>query len=150
MTVETFLTKRRARHQGEIGLFPDSPMAEEDIAIFALDSQLMGKLWSEKRIEKLKYLWGLVHKTADNTDRFVDKDDAMESLKIRVGYSKAVYDPLTRKIEPRAKSLTRISDEQLRLLTAKIQEVICAELLPGVKNEVLRREIEELIGDRAA
>lgn len=150
MPVETFLTKRRARYQGEIGLFPDCQMAEEDIAIFALNSEMMAKLWSEKRIEKLRYLWGLVHKTADNTDRFVDKDDAMESLKIRVGYSKAVYDPLTRKIEPKAKSLTRISDEQLRLLTAKIQEVISTELLPGVKNETLRREIEELIGDRAA
>jgi hypothetical protein len=150
VTIETFLTKRRAHYKGEIGLFPNSEMAEEDIAIFALNAELMGKLWSEKRIKSLKYLWGLVHKTSDNTDLFVDKDDAMEALKIRVGYSKAVYDPLTRKIEPKAKSLTRISDERLRLLTAKIQDVICTEILPGMEANDLRREIEDMLKDRAA
>jgi hypothetical protein len=145
MTVDTFLTKRRARYFGEIGFFPDSEMAQEDAAIFALNAELMAKLWTEKHIEKLRYLWGLVHKTADNTDLFVDKDDAMEALMIRVGYSKAVYDPRTRKIEPRRKSLTRISDEQLGLLTLKIQNVICAEILPGMTQHTLRQEIEDMI-----
>ena len=150
MTIETFLVKRKAKYRGEVGLFPNSQMAEEDLAIFAMNAELMAKLWSDKRIEQLRYLWGLVHKTSDNTDLFVDKDDAMEALKIRVGYSKAVYDPHTRKIEPRAKSLTRISDEQLRLLTARIQDVICAEILPGISRAHLRHEIEDMINARTA
>jgi hypothetical protein len=150
MSIETFLVKRAAHYRGEVGLFPNSQMAEEDIALFAMNTELMAKLWSEKRIEALRYLWGLVHKTADNCDLFVDKDDAMEALKIRAGYSKAVYDPRTRKIEPRAKSLTRISDERLRLLTAKIQDLITTEILPGIRNDTLRHEIEELISARAA
>jgi hypothetical protein len=145
MTVETFLTKRRARYQGEVGLFPNSQMAQDDIAIFGWDIELMARLWSEKNNDRLRYLWGLVHKVADNTNLFLDKDDAMESFKIRVGYSKAVYNPRTRKIEHHGKSLTRISDEALRLLTVKIQDVIREEIFPGMKDNELRREIEEMI-----
>ena len=124
MTVETFLVKRKAKYRGEVGLFPNSEMAEEDLRIVALDSEVMASLRREKNIQALRYLWGLVHKVADNTDLFLDKDDAMDAFKVRVGYCKGVYDPHTRKIETRAKSLTRISDEQLRLLTEKITTVI--------------------------
>jgi hypothetical protein len=143
--IETFLTKRPAKWKGEVGLFADSQMAEEDLALIAMFAQVLVRARSERNIEGLKYLWGLVHKVADNTDMFLDKDDAMEALKIRVGYSKAVYDPLRRKIETRAKSLTRISDEQLRILTEKIKQVVMTEILPGVTSAELRREIEEMI-----
>jgi len=145
MTVETFLTKRRAFYSGEIGLFAGSQMAEDDLAIFALNKELIAKLWSERRIEQLRYLWGLVHKVADNTNLFLDKDDAMEGFKIRVGYSKAVYDPRTQKLESKGRSLQKISDEQLKILTAKVQSVIREEIFPGMKNDVLRREIESLL-----
>jgi len=143
--IETFLVKRPAKHAGEVGLFPDSEMAAEDLALVSMFSELIVTLRSEKKIERLKYLWGLVHKVADNCDMFLDKDDAMEGFKLRCGYSKAVYDPHTRKIETKAKSLTRISDEQLRILTAKIQEVITKEVLPGITSAQLRNEIEEMI-----
>jgi len=146
MTVETFLTHRKALYKGEDGLFAANEMAAEDLAIFALNSELMAKLWSEKKLERLKYLWALVHKTSDNCDLFIDKDDAMRGLKIRVGYSKAVYDTLTKKIEVKPKSLTRISDGQLSLLTARIQDVITREILPGITVATLRKEIEDLIG----
>lgn len=150
MTIETFLVKRRAKYRGEVGLFPNSEMAEEDLRIIALDSEVMASLRREKNIQALRYLWGLVHKVADNTDLFLDKDDAMEAFKVRVGYSKAIYDPHARKIETRGKSLTRISDEQLRLLTDKITTVICEEILPGITRKQLRDEIEEMLRERTA
>jgi hypothetical protein len=125
-------------------------MAEEDLAIFALNKELMAKLWTEKRIEQLRYLWGLIHKVADNTNLFLDKDDAMEGFKIRVGYSKSIYDPRTQKIEARGRSLTKLSEEQLLLLTAKFQTVIREEIFPGMKDNELRREIENMLGERTA
>ncbi len=146
--IETFLTKRRARYRGEVGLFADSEMAEEDLRIITMDSEVTASLKREKNIQALRYLWGLVHLVANNSDMFLDKSDAMDSLKKRVGFSKAVYDPHTRKIESRAKSLTRISDEQLRLLTDKITTVICEEILPGIKRQHLRDEIEEMLRER--
>src|SRR5215471_14941929 len=133
MTVNTFLTKRRARYQGEIGLFPDSQMAQDDIAIFGWNTELAARLWTEKSIEQLRYLWGLVHKVADNTNLFLDKDDAMEGFKVRIGYYKMVWDTRLRKLVPRGSSLTRISDEKLKILTADIQNVIREEIFPGMK-----------------
>jgi hypothetical protein len=105
------------------------------------------KFFSPRQIEALRYLWGLVHKVADNTDRYLDKDEAMEDLKLRAGYVRVLTDE-DGKLELRPKSLTRISDEELRLLTAKITEIICNKIMPGMKRNHLRREIEEMIGDR--
>jgi len=145
MTVNTTLTKRPALHKGEVGFFPDNPMAQDDIAHITMHSETMHRITSEKNLEALKFLWALVHKCADNTDYFLDKDDAMRALKIRVGYSKPVYDPHTRTMEVRPKSLKKIGDEGLRLLTDRMMDVICAEVLPGMKANDLRREIEEMI-----
>jgi len=150
VTIHTFLVKRKAKYRGEVGLFPNSEMAEEDLVPIARDQEVSVALRREKNIQALRYLWGLVHKVADNTDLFLDKDDAMEAFKVRVGYSKAIYDPHARKIESKGRSLTRISDEQLRLLTDAITTVICTEILPGIKRKQLREEIEEMLRERTA
>jgi len=146
MTINTTLTKRPALHKGEVGFFPDNPMSQDDIAVFAMYAETMHAIRTERNLQALKFLWGLVHKTADNTDYFLDKDDAMDSLKIKVGYSKSVYDPHTREMEVRPKSLKHISDEQLRLLTERMMDVICAEIIPGMEKNTLRKEIEEMTG----
>jgi len=145
MTVNTFLTKRRARYAGEIGLFPESQMAQDDIAIFGWEAELTARLWTEKNIRQLRYLWGLVHTVADNTNLFTDKDDAMEGLKVAVGYYKMCWDTRLQKLAPRGNSLTRISDEKLKILTGKIQDVIQQQIFPGMKDDELRREIEQMI-----
>ena len=149
MTVNTFLTKRRAFYAGEIGLFASSQMADEDLTIFALNAELMAKLWTEKRIEQLRYIWGLVHKVADNTELFLDKDEAMEGLKIASSYYKMVWDPTIQKLVPRGLSLTKISDEKLKILTGKIQGIIREQIFPGMKDNELRREIEDMLSERA-
>jgi hypothetical protein len=148
MTIETTLVKRPALHKGEVGFFPNNPMAEEDIARVAMHSETMHRITSEKNLQALRFLWGLVHKTADNCDLFLDKDDAMEKLKLRVGYSKPVYDPQTRQMVNQPKSLKRITDEQLRLLTERMLDVICTEIIPGMDQNDLRREVEEMAGLR--
>ena len=48
-------------------------------------------------------------------------------------------------MELRAKSLKRINEEQLRLLTEKIMDIIVQEILPGMKKNDLRKEIEEML-----
>jgi len=143
--IETFLIKRCARFGNEVGLFAGSQMADDDLAIFALNKDLMAKLWTERRIEQLRYLWGLVHKVAENSELFLDKDDAMEGLKIAANFYKMVWDTRLQKLVPRGNSLTRISDEQLRLLTVKIQGVIQEQVFPSMKDNELKREIEELM-----
>jgi|SRR5580765_778734 len=150
MTIHTTLTKRRAKYQGEIGFFPDNEMSQQDIAPAKMDSEVVCSFYSPRNLEALRYLWALVHKVSDNSDRWLDKDEAMRDLKLRVGYAKLVYNSKIREVELKPKSLTRISDEQLRSLTEKITGIILEEILPGMKANDLRREIEDMLRDRAA
>jgi hypothetical protein len=150
MTIKTTLMKRRARYRGELGFFADNQMAEEDIALAKMDSEVICSFYSPKNLEALKFLWMMVHRVSDNTDRWLDKDEAMRDLKLRAGYAKLVFNSKTREVELKPKSLTRISDEQLRSLTEKITGIVLEEILPGMKANDLRREIEDMLRDRAA
>ena len=148
MTIETVLMKRRALYAGEIGFFPTSPGAQEDVALAKMDSEVVCSFYSPRNLEALKFLWALVHKVADNTDRYLDKDEAMEDLKLRAGFTKVVYNSQQKELELRPKSLKRVGNEQLRALTDKVIGIICGEILPGMDRNVLRREIEEMTSDQ--
>jgi len=142
--IETTLVKRRALYRGEVGLFPSTPMALEDINTVANEAEVMCGFYSPRHLEALKFLWALVDKTSQNSDRYLDKDEAMSDLKLRAGHSKLLYDDKTKKLELRPKSLKRISAEQLRQLTEKIITIICVEVLPGMEPNELRAEVEEM------
>ena len=144
MSIETTLVKRPALYQGEVGFFPTNPMAWDDIAPVKMGSEVVCSFYTPRNLESLKFLWALVHKTADNSDRWLDKDEAMEDLKMRARFAKFVRDR-DGNMTLRPKSLKRINEEQLRLLTEKIMDIIVQEILPGMKRNDLRREIEEML-----
>lgn len=145
--IETIMIKRRAYYKGEIGMFPAGEIFEQDLVPIKMGDEVINRFYSERNIKALRYLWGLVHLVADNTDRYLDKDEAMEDLKLRAAFTRVLTDK-DGKLELRPRSLTRVSDEELRVLTAKIIDIICRELLPGMKHDHLRREVEEMVGDR--
>jgi glutamyl-tRNA reductase len=119
-------------------------MAWDDIAPVKMGSEVVCSFYTPRNLESLKFLWALVHKTADNSDRWLDKDEAMEDLKMRARFAKFVRDR-DGNMTLRPKSLKRINEEQLRLLTEKIMDIIVQEILPGMKRNDLRREIEEML-----
>lgn len=146
MTIETTLMKRRALYHGELGLFPTSEMASEDLALFNMNTEVMATLRSERRIEALRKLWLFVWKAQQNSDFWIDKDTAMEWFKVQAGYVKPGRDPDTKEWNPRRpKSLKRIGDEELALLTSRVEDLIVNEVLPGIDRGDLRREIEEML-----
>jgi hypothetical protein len=144
MTIETTVVKRGALYVGEVGFFPSNQMAADDIAPAKMGGEVVCSFYSPRNLESLKFLWALVHKTADNSPRWLDKDEAMEDLKMRARFARFVVGA-DGKVELRPKSLKRISDEALRLLTDKIMDIICQEILPGMKRNDLRKEIELML-----
>ena len=145
MTIESTLVKRRAKFVGEMGFFPSSPMASEDLATVKDGTEVMVSWYSPRNLERLKFLWGLVHKVSDNSDRWLDKDEAMEDLKVRAAFTKVVYNDKKKELELRPKSLKRINDEELRRLTNRFIEIISTEIMPGMKANDLKKEIEEML-----
>lgn len=144
MTLELFLTKRRALYKGEVGLFPSFVPAADDMAVLAEGEEVEAKISSPKNIALQRYLWALVDKVAHNSSLFADKDHAMEQLKLRVRYAKMVMNDHG-ELELRAKSIKRASNEELQRLTNQIIQVVCSEVLPGMKASNLRKEIEEMV-----
>jgi hypothetical protein len=148
MVDDTILTKRRALYKGEIGLFADDEMAEEDIRLITMDKQVIGKWYSPATLEKQRFLWGMVYKAWQNSDLWMDHHEAMIELKKRAHFTRMKWDSDKKKMVERVRSITRINDEQLRLLTERIADVICAEIMPGMKKNDLYREIEEMVDVR--
>ena len=145
MTTDTFMVKRPAMHKGEVGFFPSTPWAEEEIALATNGTEVIVRWYAPKTLEALKFLWGVVHKVADNTDLWVDRYKAMDYFKIRCGWSKMIWNSNKSDLEEHPKSLTRISDARLRLLTQQVIDIILTEVWESMKREELTREIEEMI-----
>jgi hypothetical protein len=150
MTTDTILMKRRARYPGEVGFFPDNEMSQEDIAQATINEEVIVTWYRPRTLERLRYLWGLVYKIWQNTDRWMDHHEAMEELKERAHFTRMRWDSKEKMLKPRVKSLKRINDNELRLLTERIIDVICQEILPGIERDDLRREVEEMFKDRVA
>src|SRR5580765_3967953 len=112
MPIETTLVKRPALYVGEIGFFPTNHMAPEDIAPAKMHAEVVCSFYTPRNLESLKFLWALVHKVADNSDRRLDKDEAIEDHKMRSRFARFVVGP-DGNVEPRPKSLKRISEEAL-------------------------------------
>lgn len=143
MTIDTTLMKRRALYRGEVGFFPSNEVSQRAIEPITMDTESMHKISTDPRkVEALRFVWALVDKTAENTDRFTDKDDLMEALKIAAGFCRYVVGKDG--LEQRGKSLTGISAPRLHSLTDKFIDIICREIIPDMKPNVLRKEIEEM------
>jgi len=148
--IESSLTKRRALYKGELGLFPTHEMAQDDFAFITEGDEVFGRYYSLRNMAALNRLWALVDLTAQNSDRWLDKNEAMDDLKIRAAYSKLVWDSKEQDWVNRPKSLTRINNETLRLITERIEQIVLSEILPTMKRNTLRRRIEEMITPRRA
>src|SRR4249920_257024 len=120
MTTDTILMKRRARYQGEVGFFPDNEMSQADIAPATMNEEVIVTWYRPKTLKQQRYLWGVVYKTWENSDLWMDHHEAMEELKQRVHFTRMRWDSKEKKLKPYVKSMKRISDSELRLLTERI------------------------------
>jgi hypothetical protein len=145
MPIETVLVKRRALYVGEIGFFPSNPISEEDVAHARLGEEIVCIFYSPRNLQQLKFLWALVSKVAENSSRWLDKDEAMDDLKLRAGFAKLMFNRETYETTIRPKSLKRIDNEELVALTSKIIDIVCKEIWPGMKPGALRDEIEKMV-----
>ena len=145
MAQETTLIKRPALYKGEIGLFAPNQMAEEDLMVAPMHSEVLVGIRSEANLQLLKFIWAIAWKLA-KAGRYLDKDEGMDDLCIRAAHSKLVFDDKTKKLELRRRSLRRQPYEVLRKLADKVVGVVLTEVLPGTKHNEFINEIEEMIG----
>lgn len=143
---ETTVVKRPALYKGEIGLFPPSQMAAEDLAVAPMNSEVMIGFRSERNIQQLNFLWAIPWELA-HAGRYLDKYEGMKDLCIRAAHSKLMWDTNTKQFELRRKSLRNLSYETMTSLIAKVVSVVLTDILPGMPRNQFIARIEEMIGE---
>jgi hypothetical protein len=148
LPVECFLTKRKARYAGEVGLFPDSALAAEDFAPIALGAEVRASLATERHAALLKYLWALCSLVAQNGDEYRDREEAFDGLLVRARHIEAKVDPQTGEVIIKRLSTRRLDNEAMQRLVARVKYIVLTEVLPGVPDGQLADEIDRMIGGR--
>lgn len=146
MSTELVLTKRVAK-AGEIGLFCDSQVFEEEWLSLPRDKEIKAECTVPANLKYLKFFWALCDKVAENSpSEFLDKDDAKERILVASRHCKMVYDHLRDKSEIKPKSIAGLSGDNWLRLLRRVTHVVITQYLPGVEESALKAEIEKMIG----
>lgn len=145
--LELYGVKRTAK-ANEVGIFFDTPVFAEDFAKVKLGTELRVELTTERQLKLLAFAWVLAGKIADNSDWFLDKQDAMDAvpngLKCLAGHADIVLDPATGGVKVKPKSLRRLDGEEFRRLLDRMVFVTCRDIIPGMDANRLTEEIEAM------
>jgi hypothetical protein len=148
MSLELFGVKRAAK-AGEVGIFFDSPVFADDFTTIKLGAELRVQITTERNLRMLAFVWALAGKISDNSDAYLDKEDAMDNvpygLKCRAKHAKAVVDPVTGEVVVKPLSLKHLDREAFKRLLDRMIYVTCTEIIPGMEPGKLTDEIEAML-----
>lgn len=144
--IETFLQKRQSLHAGEIGLFPSSQMAEEDLQLFTNGTEVEAQLRSPINIKLQRYMWALATLVGRSVEGCHDKEDGIELLCIKCRHMRHKLDPVTGKLEITRKKTRNMGNEALKRLVDRMIYVTCTEIIAGLEEGALRAELESMVG----
>lgn len=146
--VEVILVKRRAK-AGEVGLFLDSSgVFDEEWSSLPHDVDIKAECTVPANLKYLRFFWALVGKIVDNSpeDRFLDKEECGNELKLAARHYKAVTDHLRNKTELKPKSVSNLSADTWIRLLRRCTHVVITQYLPGMEESALKAEIEKMLG----
>ena len=145
MSAEIILVKRRAK-EGEIGLFCDSPVFEEEMTSLPMGQDIKAECTVPAHLKYLKFFWALCGKCCDNTEAFVDKRDCANRLLLEARHYKIVQEPLTGETEIKPRSVSGLSADTWIRLLKRVTHVVITQFMPGMDENALRAEIATMIG----
>lgn len=142
--IEIAVIKRKAKYAGETGLFAVDSIADDEIKQMPNDeAPCWAEITTPQNIKLLRLLWAIAEKLAKG-GVYPDKDVAMEDLKIRARHARFGIEKDRVVIVPR--SISRMSRAALSRLADRFIYIVCADLLPGMKESEFRAELEEMLG----
>lgn len=140
--IEITVVKRKAKYAGETGLFAVDQSADEDMARIGTGETAWAEITTPENLKLLRLLWAIAQKLADG-GLYLDKDEAMEDLKIRAKFARFGVDKDKIIIVPR--SLSRQSRDVLGRLCDRFVYIVCSDLLPHMEPSHFKQEIEEMV-----
>jgi hypothetical protein len=145
---EIVFRKRRAK-AGEIGLFVESPIWEEEWQSLRMDAEVTAQCTTDGQEKCRKFFHVLAGKLALNVDWFNnDKDFAKEQLLMECRHVTYHHDKLRGKTEIKAKTTKNLTHDQWIRLLRRCSYVVTTKFMPGMAENDLKAEIEKMVGDR--
>lgn len=138
--------KKRQGREGEMGLFVDTPVFEDEWSSLKIGSEVKAECTVPANLRYIKFFHALCGKVAENCDWLIDKDDAKERILLEARHAKVIHDPLRNKTEIKAKSVAGLTGDAWIRLLRRCTYVVVTKFIPGMDEGPLKAEIEAMIG----
>lgn len=139
--------RKRPGRAGEIGLFTDSEIFDEEFASIPTNTDVKVKITSPRSLKQLRYAWALATKISQACDWLQTKDEAMEFMLIEAKHVRRIYDPL-RKIaylRPLPTNFGEMDGTKYSRLLNRMVYVATTLIVPGLPENDLKREVEAML-----
>lgn len=145
------MIKRGARHAGEVGLFVDSPLFEDELATIRQGAEVSVTATQSRSLKQMRLAWGLCRKIADS-GALGDADTraVMQYILLKAKHVEYVTNVHRNGTEftPVVKSIRFASMDQTAFtrLFDRMLWIVTTDILPDVPSDVLRDEIAQMAG----
>ena len=129
-------------------LAPVDPISEEELQKIPLNKDILVTFKTPRNLRQFRLAWALAHKVAEACDFLHDNEDAMDWLKIKARHVKFIQDPRTKQVAivPKSIAFASLSQDAFKRVLDRMIYVTITEIIPGLKESDLRREIEKMVG----
>lgn len=143
-----FVMRKRAGREGEIGLFIETPVFEEDFSGIKMGSEVNVKATTPRSLRQLKFAWAFATKIAEACDWLETKEDAMDFMLVEAKHFRRIYDPRRQvaMLKPKPTNFGAMDGTEYSRLLKRLVHVASTVIVPGLDETALRSEIEAMIG----
>lgn len=148
MSQEIILRKRVAK-AGEIGLFMETPVFEDEWNAIPRDVDVRADLSVPSTLKYMRFFRALCGLIAQNCDWLNnDPQFAAEQLLLECRHATYHHDKLRGKTEIRPKTTKNLSADQWTRLLGRARFAVEQKFLPGTPASAVKSEIELMLKDR--
>jgi hypothetical protein len=146
--VVKLVMRKRAGQTGEVGLFVDSEIWEEDFTHVKLGAEINVEATTPRSLRQLKFAWALATKIEKGCDWVDSKEDAMDFMLIEARHFRRIYDPLRNVaiLKPKPTNFGAMDGTEYTRLLKRLVHVAVTIMIPGMDDAELIAEIEAMVG----
>lgn len=130
------------------GLIPADDDARDALKKYKPGETLAADVVKPREHRSLRRYWAMINLVLQNTDQFKSKEQLHQYLKIRAGHCTPIVSKATGEVfyVPESIDYATLDENGFAQVWAKIVNVICEEILPGLDSEVMELEIQRVCG----
>lgn len=127
------------------GLRPLDQMAADKLAKLKVGDVVAVDFAKPRNVKFHRWYWALMTIVANNMPGEIDPETVSDVIKIRAGHVQVVRTARGEVFLPRSISFAKMDETAFREFVDRAIRVIVTDILPGVKSDDLRAEVENML-----